>query len=86
MNAVKPAIKVAQYNTIAGFATIEITCPLRLLCEFVPQIQNTLNIMRTSRNNSNISVYKDMEGPFDWNMIRIVPSEVSWWYTTFRVR
>ena len=30
-------------------------------------------MMRTSRRNSNISAYEDMEGPFDWNRTPIAP-------------
>ena len=55
VNAAEPTVKAAKYHTIAGRATVNITCPLRLWCEFVPQIQDTLNMMRTSRRNSNIS-------------------------------
>ena len=65
VNASEPAVKAVKYHMIAGLATIDPTCPLRLWCEFVPQIQDTMNMLRTSRRNSNISAYKDTEGPFD---------------------
>ena len=73
MNAAEPAVKAAKYHTIAALATVDITCPLRLWCKFVPQIQDTLNMMRTSRRNSNISAYKDMKGPFNWNRTPLAP-------------
>ena len=60
VNAAKPDVKAAKYHTIAGLATVDITCPLRLWCKFVPQIQDTMNMVRTSRRNSSISDYKDM--------------------------
>ena len=53
VNAAEPAVKAAKYYTIAGLATVHITYPLRLWCKFVPQIQETLSMMRTSRRNSN---------------------------------
>ena len=73
VNAAKPTAKAEKYHTIAGLATVYITCPLRLWCEFVPQLQDTLNMMRTSRRNSNISAYEDMEGVFDWNKTPLAP-------------
>ena len=65
VNAAEPAVKVEKHHTIAGLATVDITRPLRLWCEFVPQIQDTLNMMRTSRQNSNISAYEDIKHSFD---------------------
>ena len=32
-----------------------------------------MNMVLTSRRNSTISAYKDMEGPFDWNRTPIAP-------------
>ena len=49
VNAAEPAVKSAKYHTIVGLATVDITCPLRLWCKFVPQIQDTMNMVRTSR-------------------------------------
>ena len=76
MNAAEPAVKAVKYHTIAGLATVDITCLLRLWCKFVPQIQDTMNMVRTSRRNSSISAYKDMEGPFDWNRTPIAPLRI----------
>ena len=73
VNAAEPAVKAAKYHTIAGLATVNITCPLRLWCKFVPQIQDTMNMVRTSRRNSSISAYEDMEGAFDWNRTPLAP-------------
>ena len=38
VNAAEPAVKTAKYHTIAGLATVNIACPLRLWCKFVPKI------------------------------------------------
>ena len=65
VNAAKPAVNAAKYHTIAALATVDITCPLILWCEFVSQIQDTLNMMCTSRSDSTISAYEDMQGPCD---------------------
>ena len=47
VNAAEPAVKAEKYHTIAGLATVDITCPLRLWCKFVPQIQDTMNMVST---------------------------------------
>ena len=48
VNAAESAVKATKYHTISALATVDLTFPLILLCEFVPQIQETLNMMRTS--------------------------------------
>ena len=57
VNAAEPAVKAAKYHTIAGLVTVDINCPLRLWCKLVAQIQDTMNMVRTSRRNSTISAY-----------------------------
>ena len=39
----------------------------------LPQIQGTLNMMRTSRYNSKLAAYKELKGKFDWNLTPMVP-------------
>ena len=47
VNAAESAVKAAKHHTISSLATVNITCPLRLWCKFIPQIQDVLNMMRT---------------------------------------
>ena len=73
VNAAEPAVKAVKYLTVLSLKTVDPTCPLRLWCDFVPQVQNTLNMLRTSRRNINISAYEDMEGVFNWNKTPLAP-------------
>jgi hypothetical protein len=47
--------------------------PIQLWDEFLPQAQMTLNMLCTSRQNSNKTVYKELHGPFDFNKTPIAP-------------
>ena len=54
---------------IAALATLDINCLIQLWDRFLPQIQDTLNLLRTLRDNAviSISAYEALEGPFDFN-------------------
>ena len=41
--------------------------PLHLWCHILPQCQDTLNILRTSRLHPHMSSFTHMNGPFDYN-------------------
>jgi len=67
VNAAETAVKAVKYHMLAALATIDPTCPLQLWDKFLPQIQDTLNLLRTSRRDSSVSAYQEMEGDFDFN-------------------
>ena len=73
VNATKAAVKAAKCHVVSGLATVDILFPLRLWCKFIPQMEMTMNMLRTSRPDSKISAYKDMEGAFDWNRTPLAP-------------
>ena len=73
VNAAKPAVKAVKYHTIAALTTVNPTCLLQLWNKMVPQIQDTLNTLRTSQQNSKILAYEHMEGSFDWNQTPLAP-------------
>ena len=52
---------------IAALATLDINCPIQLWDRFLPQVQDTLNLLRTSRDNAAISAYEALEGPMNFN-------------------
>ena len=58
---------------IEALSTVNPTCLLRLWNKFIPQIQDAMNILRTSQQNSRISTYEKMEGAFDWNRTPFTP-------------
>jgi len=49
VNAAETAVKAIKYHIIAGLATVDGNCPLQLWDAFLPQIQDTLNLLCTSR-------------------------------------
>ena len=67
VNASERAIQTFKYHFISGLATIDPSCPLQLWDQFLQQVQDSLNFLRTSRRNPKISAYEDLEGPFDYN-------------------
>ena len=67
VNAAETAVKAAKYHMIAALATMDVNCPIQLWDRFLPQVQDTLNMLRTSRDNAAISAYEALEGPFDFN-------------------
>ena len=72
-NAAEPAVKSTKYHFTAGLGTADKICPLQLWDRFLPQVQDTLNMLRTSRRNNKISAYEEMEGPFDFNRTPMAP-------------
>ena len=58
VNAAETAIKSGKYQSIAHFATLDPECPIQLWCKFSPQIEITLNILRTSRQNNKNQLMK----------------------------
>ena len=73
VNAVEPAVKTAKYHLLAALATIDPSYPLQVWDAFLQQVQETLNLLRTSQRNNKISAYKDMAGPFDYNKTPMAP-------------
>ncbi len=72
VNAAERAIGTFKEHFIAGLATVDCNCPLQLWDEFLPQAQDTLNLLRVSRRNNKISAYEELEGPFDYNWTLLV--------------
>ena len=73
VNAAKSAVQKVKSNFKSALATLDKNCPLQLWDQFLPQVQDTLNMLRTSRRNSTISAYKEMEGIFDYNKTPMAP-------------
>jgi hypothetical protein len=67
VNAAERAIQTFKYHFIAGLATVDTDFPIQLWDEFLPQAQMILNMLRTSRQNSNKTADEELYGPFDFN-------------------
>ena len=73
VNASEVAVKTAKYHFIAALATVAPECPLQLWCSFLPQVETSLDLLRTSRHNLTISTYEDLHGVFDYNKTPMAP-------------
>jgi hypothetical protein len=73
VNAAERAIQTFKDAFIAALATTDSNFPLQLWDWLMPQVQDTLNMMRTSRINPAISAYEDLNGPYDWNRYPLAP-------------
>jgi hypothetical protein len=62
VNAAEHGCKAAKYHTIATLCTIDPSCPVQLWDRFIPQIEATLNILRTSRIDRTKSAYEALNG------------------------
>ena len=77
--AAEPAVKTAKYHIIATIATFNYHCPIQLWSKMLPQMQDTLNMMRTSRNNKKLTAYEELKGDFDWNRTPLAPLGTKAW-------
>ena len=74
INAAEPAIPTFNDAFIAALATTNNNFPLQLQDKLAPQVQVTLNLLRTSRKNPEISAYEALNGPYDWNQYPLAPT------------
>ena len=75
VNAAEVPVKTAKYHFIAALAlaTVVTECSLQLWCLFLPQVETSLNLLRTSSHNPAISACKDLHGAFDYNKTPMAP-------------
>ena len=67
LNAAERAIQTFKDAFIAALAITDSDFPLQLWDKITPQVQNTLNMMRSSRINQTMSAYKQLNGLYDRN-------------------
>jgi len=65
--------KPSKNHLIAGICTVDPLFPIQLWDELLPQSQDTLNLLRTSRNNPKLSAYAILEGEFNFNKNPLAP-------------
>ena len=72
-NATERAIQTFKSHFISILCGTNKNFPINLWDKFVPQATLTLNLLRTSRLNPNLSAYSQIYGSFDFNRIPIAP-------------
>ena len=72
-NSAERAIGIFKDHFIAGLACLPNKFPLRLWCYLIPQAVLTLNLLRPSRINPNLSAHVQLHGAFDFNATPLDP-------------
>ena len=73
VNAAERAIKTWTNHYVAGLSTTDPNCLLQLWCQFIPQAQDTLNILRRAWVNPKLSSYAVLEGKLNFNKTPLAP-------------
>ena len=73
VNGAERAIQTFKDAFIAALATTNKDFPLQLWDKLAPQVQNTLNLLRTLRKKPEILAYEALYGPYDWNWYPLAP-------------
>ncbi len=72
-NAAERAIRTFKNHFIAGLCSTDKDFPLHLWDKLLPQALLTLNLLRGSRINPNLSAYAQVHGAFDYNRTPLAP-------------
>jgi hypothetical protein len=73
VNAAERAIQTFKDHFISTLATTDSEFPLQLWDKLTSKVENTLNLMRASRIDPNMSAYEAIQGPYDWNCFPLAP-------------
>jgi hypothetical protein len=73
VNTTERAIQTFKDAFIATLATTDCDFPLQLWDKLAPQVQDTLNLLRASRINPDISAYEALNGPYNWDWYPLAP-------------
>ena len=72
-NAAERAIRTFKNHFIAGLCSADKDFPLHLWDKLLPQAILTLNLLRGSRINPNLSAWAQVHGAFDFNQTPVAP-------------
>jgi hypothetical protein len=73
INAAEHAIQMFKDAFIAALATADFEFLLQFWDKLAPQVQDTLNLLRTSQINPNILAYEALNGPYNWDYYPLAP-------------
>ncbi len=73
VNRAEHAIQTFKDVFIAALAMTDCKFPLQLWDRLAPQVQDTLNLLRALLVNPNISAYKALNGPYNWDHYPLAP-------------
>ena len=67
------AIRTFKNHFISGLCSVDKHFPLHLWCRLLDQAELTLNMLRTSRINPNLSMHEQINGTNDFNATPLAP-------------
>jgi hypothetical protein len=73
LNAAERAFQTFKDAFIAALTTSDCKFPLQLWDKLALQVQDTLNLLRASRINPDISAYEALNGPNNWDRYPLAP-------------
>jgi hypothetical protein len=73
VNATERASQTLKAHFISTLATTDSKFSLQLWDQLTPQVESTLNMLRLSCINLDISAYKTIHGPYNWNHFPLAP-------------
>jgi hypothetical protein len=73
VNVAECAIQTFKAHFISALATTDSNFLLQLWDRLTPQVEATLNMLRPSRINPNMSAYEAVHGPYNWNCFPPAP-------------
>jgi hypothetical protein len=73
VNVAERTIQTFKDAFIVALATTDSDFPLQLWDRLMLQVQDTLNMMRTSKINPAILAYEALNRPYDWNRYPLAP-------------
>jgi hypothetical protein len=73
LNAAERAIKTFKEHFVAGLSSVDPDFPLHLWDRLLPQVEITLNLLRTSRLHPQLSVAAHFNGLVDYNKTDFAP-------------
>ena len=72
-NAAKIAIRTWKNLFITGLCSVDPLFPMHLWDRLIPQSVITLNLLRPSRRNSNVSAFEALNGKFNCDVTPLAP-------------
>ena len=73
INSAERAIQTFKNHFIAGLASVNKNFPVHLWCRLLPHCLLTLNLLRLSRINPQLSAYSHLHDAFDFNRTPLAP-------------
>ena len=73
VDAAERAIQTYKNHLVSGLCTVDPLFSLQLWDELLPQSQDSLNLLPTSRTNNKLSAYATLEDEFNFDKTPVAP-------------